>query len=184
MRSLAVSTQAATQAEVVRPIIIALLDMLPAHVAVCSAPFSLTIDGVTYTGVGHLGAVSAIDEGVEVKPYGIQLTLSGIDPALLSGALTQHYQGRDATVSLVLVDDAHRIIGSAVTLFRGRMDTMDVALGDTATITLSVESRLADWQRPRTRRYTDRDQQAEYPGDLGFEFVPATTEKEITWGFS
>ena len=30
--------------------------------------------------------------------------------------------------------------------------------------------------------YTDADQQADYPGDRGFEFVPALQTMSIPWG--
>ncbi len=44
---------------------------------------------------------------------------------------------------------------------------------------LTCESRLVDLERAEVRRYTDADQQAEYPGDRFFEFVPALQEAEI-----
>ena len=97
-------------------------------------------------------------------------------------ALTDPAQGRDARLWLILLDDAHQPVGSAVLLFRGRIDTMDVELGQTATITLSVQSRLADWDRPRVRRYTHEDQKAEWPQDRGFELVAQMAEKTIYWG--
>ena len=45
-----------------------------------------------------------------------------------------------------------------------------------------VESRLADWERPRVSRYTDADQQQRFPGDLGCRFAPQMVEKELVWG--
>ena len=36
-----------------------------------------------------------------------------------------------------------------------------------------------DLERAEVRRYTDADQQAEYPGDRFFEFVAALQEAEI-----
>ena len=41
---------------------------------------------------------------------------------------------------------------------------------------------MIDWGRARTIRLSDADQQARFPGDLGFEFGPEATEKEIFWG--
>jgi len=67
-------------------------------------------------------------------------------------------------------------------MFKGRMDTMNIALGKTATITLTAESRLIDWSRPRIRRYTNADQQERFSADKGFEFVSDTVEIEIVWG--
>ena len=60
---------------------------------------------------------------------------------------------------------------------------MDIDVGATATITVNAESRLADWDRPRVRRYNHEDQQIDYPGDMGFEFVPQMATKELRWGY-
>ena len=51
--------------------------------------------------------------------------------------------------------------------------------GAEPSVALACESRLVDLKRAEVRRYTDADQQAEYPGDRFFEFVPALHEAEI-----
>jgi len=51
-----------------------------------------------------------------------------------------------------------------------------------ATITLTAESYLASLERPRPRRLTHEDQQIEFPGDLGLEFVAGIQNKTIPWG--
>ena len=61
---------------------------------------------------------------------------------------------------------------------------MNIDAGETATVSLSVESRLSDWERPRIRRYNNADQQIAYISDKGFEFVPQMVEKELIWGRS
>ncbi|MCK5385084.1 MAG: hypothetical protein KAJ29_05855 [Alphaproteobacteria bacterium] len=50
---------------------------------------------------------------------------------------------------------------------------------DTATVTLTAESRLRDLERPRTKRYTDADQQSRYHGDKGLEYIPSMQDKQI-----
>jgi hypothetical protein len=64
-------------------------------------------------------------------------------------------------------------------LWAGLMDTMEVTDGAEPSVALAYESRLVDLERAEVRRYTDADQQAEYPGDRFFEFVPALQEAEI-----
>ena len=44
---------------------------------------------------------------------------------------------------------------------------------------LACESRLVDLERAEVPRYTDADQQAEYPGDRFSEFLPALHQAEI-----
>jgi hypothetical protein len=147
----------------------------------CGAPFDLTIGGATFTGVGQLGNVSAAEESAELRAYGLTVRLSGIPRDNIASALTEAYQGRPATVWEVPLDADWRPVADPVLIFRGRMDQMDIALGDTAAVTVRLENRLADWERARVRRYTDEDQQRRHAGDLFFRFLPATVEKEIIW---
>ena len=72
-------------------------------------------------------------------------------------------------------------IADPIIIFRGRMDLMEISLGEEGVVRVRLENRLADWERPRVRRYTAEDQEAEHPGDLGFRFLSVTTEKELIW---
>jgi hypothetical protein len=141
----------------------------------------MTIDGDTYTGLGLLGSVSVVEEGAELRSYGLALSITGIPADAISIALTEAYQGRSATVWEVLLDDAGVPIADPFIVFRGRMDQLDIALGSSAVVTVRVENRLTDWERARVRRYTAEDQKAVYPADEFFSFVPAVAETEIVW---
>lgn len=175
-------TAAAARALVVRPVLLVRMDFASGVVRATDAPFDVTAAGETYLGLGQLGGVSAVSEGAELQAYAVQLTLSGIPAELVSLALLEAYQGRDIRISLLLLDETHQAVGAPVLLFRGRMDTMEIELGATATITLSVQNRLADWDRPRIRRYTHADQKLDYPDDKGFAFIAQMAEKTIYWG--
>ncbi len=181
-REISSLTLAAGKADVARPVILAQLDFMSGTVRATSAPFDVTANGEVFTGVGNLGAISAVPEGAELQSYAVELTLSGIPAQLISLALADQYQGREAKLYLALLDAQHRVSGTPLLLFRGQMDTLDIELGQTATLTLTVQSRMADWERPRLRRYTHEDQRAMYPDDKGFEFVGQMAEKSIYWG--
>ena len=73
-------------------------------------------------------------------------------------------------------------VGDPQIIFSGRIDNLQIAFGETAEIVCNLENRLADWLRPRIRRYTDADQKDLYPGDRGLEYVAAAVDKEIVWG--
>jgi hypothetical protein len=141
----------------------------------------LVIGGQTFLGIGALGAIGTIEEGADARAYGLTVGVTGVPRDAVAIALTQEYQGRPATVWEVQLDANGLPVGTPPLVFRGRMDQMSVTLGDTATVTVQLENRLADWDRPRVRRYTDEDQQRAYPGDLGFQFVTATVDKDIVW---
>lgn len=166
---------------VVRPVLFAQLDLDAETLRLTDAPFDFGWGGNVYQGIGHLGRLEPVEEAVELQAYRIRMILNGIPTALLSIALGTNYQGREAVLSLGFLSAAHKLLDDPFTLFRGRMDTMSIVAGETASIALEVESRLADWERPRVRRYNDADQQQRYPGDKGLEFAEQMSSKQIVW---
>ena len=71
------------------------------------------------------------------------------------------------------------------TLFIGYMDQMNIVDGaETANITIMVESKLIDLERPRTHRYTSESQKSRFAGDLAFDFVSDLQDKPLSWGRS
>jgi hypothetical protein len=137
-----------------------------------------TIGGQTYAGAGTLLSISGIEEVADLSAKGITLTLSGVDVSLVSLALQEPYQGRSARVlfGVAGVDDF-------VEVFAGLMDVMTLQEdGTSATIELTVESKLVTLQRPNIRRYTSESQKLRYPTDTFFDYVEQLQDKEIAWG--
>lgn len=142
-----------------------------------------TWNGDIYTGAGHLLGVSGVEEALGVEARGMQFTLTGIDSALLSAALTENYQGRPVTVWMGFLNSSDAIITDPFIIFRGRMDVIQIdENGQSATIGLRAENRLIDLKRVKVRRYTPEDQKAEYSGDLGCDYVASLQETELAWG--
>jgi hypothetical protein len=144
---------------------------------------SVVWNGQTWLGVGSFGSITPIEEGSTVEARGASLTLSGIDPNVLGDALTDLRQGLPVTVWVALFDDTLALIPNPVIGFQGRMDQPTISHdGQTCTIQINCESRLVDLNVPAERRYTNEDQQRDYPGDRGFEFVNSIQEVTIYWG--
>ncbi|MCG7984740.1 MAG: hypothetical protein JAY90_18560 [Candidatus Thiodiazotropha lotti] len=179
-----ITSAANTQAQSNNPIIamMAYLDILEGALYFNTTPYTLTYSGDDYLGVGSLGSIDQIKEQINTKVSGISFQLSGVPPELVSVALGSTYKGRDCSLYLAFLDTDHALIADPVLMFTGRMDVMTIDMGETATISVSAESRLADWDRPRIRRYTNEDQQLIYSGDLGLEFVNQAADKEVYWG--
>lgn len=158
------------------------LDFPSGWVRINGSPVDLTIGGNLFTGIAGLGAISAVDEAAELRSYDLTVSLSGVPVDAVSLALAEAYQGRAGVVwEVPLSRTTGAPIADPIVVFRGRMDTMTIEMGQTATVTVTLQNRLADWERPRVLRYTDEDQKRLHPGDKGLEFVPATTEKQIVW---
>lgn len=146
-------------------------------------PYAFPWNGYTWTGTGYLGSIDAIGETTDLSAQGVSLTLTGVDPGLVSTALGEQYQGKACQIWYCpLNPDNGQLVGAPIRIFAGRIDTMDIEVGETATITLSAESRLIDFFRPRVARYTDAEQQARFPGDLGLQYVNSLQDKTVVWG--
>ena len=184
-RGLTAPISAATQDRVVRIATffeLELTDGSPTEFTrVSDLPFTTDWGGRSWTGIGTFGSITRIEETTELKAPGIEATLNGIDPSLISLALSRHIQGDPATLYWGFYDSGHVLIDLPITIFRGRADVMRIVKGDTAAMKLSIESVLADWDRPRVRRYNNADQQQQNPGDKGFEFVEQLADKELNW---
>ncbi len=181
-RSMTTAAANAVQAETVMRTCAVELDFASGFVRLAGSPMDLSFGGNTFVGVGALGGISRIEESAELRSYGLTLKLAGVPRDTVAIAMGQHYQGRAGTVWEVPLDaTTHLPIADPIVVFRGRMDQMVVSLGDPSTIALTMTNRLADWERPRLRRYTDEDQKRVYGTDRGFEFVTATADKEIIW---
>jgi hypothetical protein len=128
--------------------------------------------------------ISAVQETSEIQANGITVTMNGIPSELISLALQESEQGKSGKVYLGFLDESG-VIADPTMIFEGKLDIPAIQEeGDTSTISITYESRLINLQRSRESRFTNEEQQREYDGDLGCEFVPAMKEVTLTWGRS
>lgn len=138
--------------------------------------------GADWLGVGDWGTVSGVQETIELRAAGVTVTLSGIPAGLVSSSIRhQDYRGRRAVLYWGLLNEQLRLDREPLQIWSGYMDVMTLTEGNTASIALQCENRLVDLERRRTRRYTDADQQDEFPGDRFFEYVPSLQDAVIQW---
>jgi hypothetical protein len=154
---------------------------------------TILIDSEEFLGVGTLGSIGTIKETTQTQATGLTITLSGIPSDLIAVAIKEEYQGRKCSVYLGCLTEEHTVISEPYKIFIGKIDLMSIADdSNTASISLSVENRLIDLERPRIRRYTPEDQldllENIYGNvgserfDKGFDFVSTIANKEIIWG--
>lgn len=160
----------------------------------------LEIGGNTYIPLYGLGRIEGITFSRE--PVSDRFTISveglpaktstepGSDLNILALALseTDEVEGQLATVSLQLFDADWQPAGSPVPFAIGFMRKPRVtrtriqgADGPVQSIAIGCENIFFNRALPPAGRYTDRDQQARYPGDLICQFQPDLRAKLFTY---
>ena len=183
-RALTTAVSTALAAEIVPCLLLVELDWPSGAVRVNNSAVTFAWNGHDWLGLAELGSVDAITEHADMEMSGVRLTLTGIPSAMISRVLGEHYQGRDCNIWMAPLDENYAVLADPVLVFPGRIDTAVITLGESASIQISAENKMADWERARVRRYTHEDQIAEYPADKGLEFVPQMVEKVLIWGRS
>ena len=141
-----------------------------------------TWNSQTWQGVGYLGKVSVIEEAIEQAARGMDFQLDGIHSELIATVFSETYQGRAANVWLAFLNSSEAVIADPIGPFGYLMDTMQIDEGpETSSVLLRTENRLRLLEKSSNRRSTHEDQQIDYAGDLGYEFVPALQDKELIW---
>lgn len=165
------------------PIYFVKLEFDSADVNLHSGHGDIIFNGDTYTGAGAIGAISGIEETVELGRSPVTLTMGGLPTTLIAALLNEQSQGRKATIYLGYMNmTTYKLVENPVIIHRGLMDTPDFNQDKELSISLKVESRFAQWDNPKVRRFTNEDQKSRYPTDTGFQFVETSVEKAIYWG--
>lgn len=156
------------------PVVMAMLvflDIPDDPVYVTDAGSNLNWDGHEWIGVGQLGSIEGPDESLDAIAQPFKLTLSGVDPALIASANSEHYAGRDAIVYMALLDpDTYAFLDEPTEHCSGEIAVMTFnADRNQASVVVEVEHRLR--RLPITRRWTDPDQRTRHASDRFFEFV-------------
>jgi hypothetical protein len=145
---------------------------------------SYTWGGQDWLGMGNLGSISQVEEGLDVSPYAITLTLSGLDTTISGAALTEDYYLHGVTVYLGVLDTDDALIANPTQIWAGFMDQMNMTLGADGgdAIQLVAESELSRFNKSLNLMYTNTAQQERSTGDLFFNFLHKIEGAKINWG--
>ena len=182
-RDLTVAFSSALADHTLRPVIFFEGQFASGWVRLWSGIGEIIWNGKAWSGAGTLLGLGSIEETGEVVAGGTAISLSGVPLDLVQMAIAEARQGLPGRVWLGLRGENGSMIADPVQAFSGRLDVPEIKDdAESCTITISYESRLIDLTVPRAWRYTHESQQVLFPGDLGFEYVTAIQDREITWG--
>lgn len=183
-RGFSASIISALTSNVVRPITFAELDFSSGTIYAHDGIGTYNWGSQDWIGVGDFGGISNVEEGAEVSPYSLTLTLSGLDAGLIATALTENYYMRDVNIYLGLLDEDDTLIDTPTQIWSGFMDVMSITAGASGgdTITLTAESELSKFDRSANLRYTDTMLKKRNASDKFFEFLKDIDGVKVLWG--
>ena len=141
-------------------------------------------DGVsrTWAGVGDLGGVEGLEEGLDVSPFAATLILSGLSATIASSVLTDDTVLRTVRILIGALDESRALVSDPHPWWSGLVDDQQVSVGSENIIRMVCESHLAAFQRVNGRMFNDADLQDEFAGDLGFQYLPQVLDAKVVWG--
>jgi hypothetical protein len=137
-----------------------------------------TIQGQTYIGAGSLLTIGDLEEIGDLSAKSATITLSGVSTDIVALALVEKYQRRPCRVLFGVVG-----VTDVIEMFSGKMNVMTIEdAPDSATISLTIESRLVELQRAVPRRYNHESHVSRYPDDMFFSLVADLQDRQVVWG--
>ncbi len=154
-----------------------------------------TLDSRVWSGVGGLGVISSIKdtEGLEADEVtvGLRRTADGVelDPAAFAAAVNAERNmdiyNRAIRIYVQVFDSlTYALVGSPEPEFIGLMSHIVTKREGVvaAEINIHCENLFAEGRKPPHIFYTAADQEARFPGDLGFEFIAANAlPRVVVW---
>lgn len=143
--------------------------------------YDTTFNSEGWIGSGNLLGIGPIEQDSELSVRGAEITLSGMTTEILALSLQSQYQGRLCRIYLGFSVDENLINSTLV--FSGYMDQMNILEGPSSgVISLKVENKLIDLERPRVSRFTNEYQKSKYPDDRGLQYVASIQDRPVLWG--
>lgn len=130
--------------------------------------------GYTWSGVGSIGSIGAIEEsdGMESRP--LNFTINAAQPSWLALAVgdVETYRGRPAKLYMCPLNESFQMIDTPVLCWTGLMDMVSVGInGEEGSITLKCETSSYGLKRRPALRLNAAQQKKEHPTDTGLDYL-------------
>lgn len=137
--------------------------------------------GHEWQGLADAVQISASRETMDTGSDGLEIVMSGVDPAKLALVLSQDIQGRDVEVWFGFLDQNGDVIPDPWLEYAGVAELPSHRdNGREAFLELRLETPWSN-TAPTNLRYTDAHQQGVFPNDVFFEFAAAHSERKSEW---
>jgi hypothetical protein len=141
----------------------------------------------TWSGLGDFGGISPMTEGSGLSPYKIDLTLSGIDATLAAEVLSESKNAvlRNVYIQVGFIGLDRVLVDPPLSLWKGKIDAMQVAIGPESVIRLTCESFMIGFEKSNGLLFSDADLQNTSiisDGDKLLQFAAQMVDANVVWG--
>jgi len=156
----------------------------PLYLTNCGFPLTSSVSGSsqTYTASGHLKGITGISESNTPTKNSLAISLSAVDQAFVSIALSENIINADVKIWRGFLDSSNALIADPFLLYFGTIDEYRIVDStETANLVLNVTSHWGNFDKHAGRTTTDNSQQRFFDGDKGMEFASLTV-RDLRWG--
>ena len=139
----------------------------------------------TYLAQGQFLRFSNITESSDIRVGQLDMTFTAVDTTTVSLLINNEYMNKRVVIyRAVLADDYSFTSDDVFTVFDGIIMGYSIQeTAESATVTVTVASQFADFERTNGRKTNPASQQVHFPTDKGMDFS-AQIVKDLKWGRS
>ncbi len=167
-----------------RPVVMFNLDFDGGSINVWTRPATGEHDGITYSPLAGLtSSFSVLNSLIRSSPDA-SAQISGSAEEIITAALTENFQLRDATVRLGNLSEDRSTVEESEVILPGRMQDIPVVLDPVAgrTVAVQIASVFSDLTEANDLRYSAADQAKFDSEDTFFDFVETAETQEPAFG--
>lgn len=169
--------------------LLANVQLSASSVNLCNGNQYITAGATTYSPIGGFGGVEPVRETSELFPRSLVMWLSAINSANLAEPLTENLFSKRVQLYRAFLTDSHTLISTPHLLFQGRINRVDIRMGDPERgnyYEIEAESRL---YRRTTPIYFSQEGYNQlyagvYSGDTTFKYIEQMFGFKAKWGDS
>lgn len=137
----------------------------------------------TYLAQGQFLFFSNITESSDLRVGQIDMTFTAVDTTTLALLINNSYMNKRVVIYRAVLDGDYSFTADDVfTVFDGNIMGYSInETNDTATVTITVASQFADFERTSGRKTNPASQQIHFSTDKGMDFS-AQIVKDLKWG--
>lgn len=149
-----------------------------------TANFPIDWGGYTWSGVGAVGSIGAIEESDGLESHPLNFTINAAQPSWLALAIgdVAAYRGRPAKMYMCPLDESFQMVDTPVQCWTGIMDMVSTSVnGESGSITLKCETSSYGLKRRPALRLNDAQQRKDHPTDTGLSYLTSLIADPGIW---